>query len=218
MDLVEQLGEQYVSEFFRGALIRRGRILYLIKQAQAGVLVTNYLNLDDEEADWGRKNLPTSTLENFTSLAWPKLGYRNLRNNLVGNAVCFFGSTRSVLRGLREEHLTKEVLPIFDTMGTAVMSKAPCSSSAFRLRQLFNPKWIPFKEGINKIKAGEIVAFALNEDMAVSLSVQDGPDRFCDILYKQKVVGQVSESGEILIANQVMMKSNLKKMYALLEM
>lgn len=219
-NLTTQLGAQYVAEFMRGALFldaENNRILMLSRPRTESILGVHVLMLDNPEGGWGEASIAASKLKSFKDLAWPKLGYRNLENDKVGNLVVYYTSDRTVHRGLRQDHLHIDQMSFFDSLGFPVMDFGKSGNDNYRLCQLFKPKWYTYAEGMNLIKENKIPAFALNEDIAVAMSFDQGAGRFCDIFFRGVVVGQITENGEIMITNKVMKRSNLKKMYAMLE-
>jgi hypothetical protein len=214
--LIEQLGPDYLNEFCRGTLITDGDFLYNIRRVHDDHLECFRVSLlDGEDTQWvAGHSLSTDKLDSFSSLAWPKLGYRNFENVSCDNLVVFVTANRSVLRGLHSDQLAYDNLPIFQTLEGFTYS--PQNGSNYKLRKIFRPHWIQFKEGMNRIREGEICGFALNEDVAISLSATEGPNRYCDIYFRQRVAGEVSESGEIVVANKVIKRANLKKLSELL--
>lgn len=216
--LIDQLGSQYLTEFCRGALIVQGDWLFNIRTVRDNRIMVHRVSLEEGQPDmWdGEHEVPTDLLDSFSSLAWPKLGYRNLENNKVGNLVCYVTANRSVFRGLHSDQLSYENLPIFGTMGDGLVYAQPSAGVNYKLKKVFRPKWITYKDGMSRIRAGDIAAFALNEDVAISLSATEGPDRYCDIYFRQRVAGEISQSGEIVVANKIIKRSNLKKLSEML--
>lgn len=214
--LAQALGHEYIHEFFRGALFMRGDTLYQIRACYGDGIQCYALQkeaaINPHLANWTNATLPMDSLKSFTDIKWPKLGYRNLPHGQLGNQVSFISSTRSVQRGLKYEHLTFEWLPVNETMGGGRIGR-----SLDVILRIFFPVWYSFKEGMKKLHAKELASFAINEDVAVGLSVDQGENRFADIYYRGKVVGQVREDGDIIIANKTIKRGNLKHLYALLE-
>lgn len=219
-NLTAQLGTQYMGDFFRGALFldaEHNRIVMLHRPRTESLLAVHVLNLDNPEGGWSDGTIAASSIKSFKDIAWPKLGYRNLENEKVGNLVVYYTSNRTVQRGLREDNLQMDAMSFYESLGFPVGEYGKSGINYYRLAQVFKPKWYTYAEGMNLIKENKIPAFALNEDIAVALSFDQGQGRFCDIFFRGVVVGQITENGEILITNKVMKRSNLKKMYAMLE-
>lgn len=216
--LVTELGEQYVNEFFRGAMYRRDNKLVKIHSCAGNVLRLNTLDNDSSSPTWETEYADATTLTGFSDVAWPKLGYRNFKQTKIGNVVVYVTAARSVFRGIRADNLNFEVMPLCETFGISVFSGVGAGSDKYRYLKVFFPEWIGYKEGMQQIRDNKIPAFALNEDMAISLSTESGNDRYCDIHFRQKVVGSISSNGEILLANRVIKKGHLKQLINMLEL
>ena len=215
--LTEDLGESYMNEFFRGSLFRKDNKVCMIQSCSDKEIVVRTINSEDKEYVWVTEALPSSILTSFKDVAWPKLGYRNYKHTMLGNVVSFISSQRTVLRGIRVDHLDYNPLPVCNSCGVVTFSGAGAGSDKYRLVQLFFPSFYTYKEGMNKIKENKIPAFALNEDVAIGLSLEPGSDRFCDIHFRNKIVGNISTSGQIMIANKVMKKRNISQLCQMME-
>jgi hypothetical protein len=213
--LAEALGHGYIHEFFRGALFLRGNTIYQIRACYGEGIDCHAVDKGAEigSAAWRAERLPMDALTSFSDIKWPKLGYRNLVDVTFGNQVAFISSSRSVQRGLKYDHLGFEPLAVGETLGGI----SRYGRSIDTILRIFFPVWYTFKEGMKKIHAKEIASFAINEDVAIGLSVDQGPDRFADIYYRGKVVGMVQENDDIMIANKTIKRGNLKQLYTLLE-
>lgn len=217
-NLTTQLGARYMQEFMAGALILDGdRVVMLGRPRSEALLSMNYIDLNHPDVGWHDGTLAASRLKTFNDMAWPKLGYRNFANDKVGNFVGYLTANRTVFRGLRDDQLMMEPMKFYATLGFSVWEFGDYASTPRKLAQIFRPKWFTYTEGMEGIRENKWPAFALNEDVAIALSFDQGAGRFCDIFFRGAVVGQITENGEILIANKVMKRSNLKKLYAVLE-
>src|SRR4249919_3449865 len=106
--LTQELGEGYVHEFFRGAMFKKDDKVVKIQGCSDGVILTSYLDstLTPGELSWRSGAMPAEDLKCFADVAWPKLGYRNLLHSKLGNVVVYVTCQRSVLRGIRADHMT----------------------------------------------------------------------------------------------------------------
>lgn len=215
--LILQLGEGYMNEFFRGTLFEKNGKVCMIRGCSSTHVSVDTVDPAHPEAAWSRESLPANVLSSFSDVAWPRLGYRNYKHTKMGNLVSYVVCQRSVLRGIRLEHLEDAILPICNCLDLIPFSGVGAGSDKYRAVQLFFPTWYTYKEGMTKIKENKFPAFALNEDMAIGLSLEPGNNRFCDIFFREKIVGSVDHSGEIMIANKVMKKRQLTKLYTMME-
>lgn len=212
-NLVEELGAGYVGEWFSGALFARGDTLYILRSASAGELQVHKLGLDDPEDGWMSSTLPASTLESFNDISWPKLGYRNLLAGAYGNTVSFITAQRSVMRGLRHELLEWKSVDAVSCLGINPWGHMPSADQQYQLRQIFRPTFHSYALGMAQIRAGKWCSFAINEDIAISLS-NGVSHEFCEILFRDKVVGNIDQQGELTLSNKVFKRGNLSRLFS----
>ena len=218
-NLVEALTPNYFREFLRGSLFAHDNKVCLFSTVSGNLVEVNYITLDDskERESWKSLVIPADTFKSFCDIAWPKLGYRNLDNEALGNCVTFVGTARSTMRGLRDETLTFNDIPVIQCTGYSSVDHMPAGWNGYRYKQIFKPTWIGFSEGMKQIRNGEWSCFAMNEDVAIGLSVDQAQDRFCDIYFREKVVGWIGDDGRVEIANRVIKRGHMKAILNLLE-
>jgi hypothetical protein len=219
MSLPSELGPQYIQEHIVGAVFRRENEIAYVRGCDSRRLVVSTFDLTNKEAiEWVNKDYPHSALNSFKDMAWPRLGYRNLESDAVfGNVVAYLTTTRSVHRGLREEGIEYYYPEVYSALYWPARTYHPASNTLYRLQQIFDPTWIKFSEGMKRIKDMEIPGFALNEDLAVAVSIDQGPNRFCDMLFRNRVVGHVAEDNTLDLANVTLKRSSLKRLHKLME-
>ena len=218
-NLVASLGPQYIREFYRGSLFVYEDKVCLFNTIIGDKVEAHTIPLNDKETreQWGSTLIPADTFKSFSDLAWPKLGYRNFKNKELGNSVVFISTSRSVMRGLREESLGYTDLPAIQCTGMSTNDYEPASWNGYRFKQIFRPTWYSFSEGMKMIRSGEWAGFAMNEDIAIGLSVDQAQGRFCDIYFREKVVGWIADDGRVEIANKVIKRGHMKSILNLLE-
>lgn len=218
MSLPLELGTEYIREHLIGSLFRKGNEIAFIRGCDSYYLQVATIDLNSKDnMEWVNKNYPHSALNSFKDLAWPRLGYRNMAvDEIFGNVTPYLTSQRSVHRGLREELIESTFPAVYDSMMYNPRGFHPYSNTLYRISQIFDPTWIEFKEGMAKIASGEILGFAMNEDLAIAISVDQGPDKYCDLLFRGRVVGSVTENGELILTNAVIKRSSLKRLYKLM--
>ena len=220
MNLVQELGVPYLREHIVGCYFRYGdKIAHLMNVDSSGLVVNTVELAKAETAQrYNKEILPYDTLKSFKDLGWPRLGYRNFKcDDVYGNAVAYLTTSRSVHRGFREELVGYSYMDVYSAMYWQPHSFTPTASRIYRLAQIFEPQWIGFKEGMERIRKLEIPAFAMNEDIAIAASIRQGPDRYCDIYFRDRVVGHITEGGDFEIGNVIMKKSSLRRLRALME-
>jgi hypothetical protein len=190
----------------------------MIQTASEDVITTYKIPLNNKVSmeSWAPSSLPADSVASFLDVAWPKLGYRNLETRL-GNCAVFISTARSVMRGLREESLIYSELPVTELLMISTTNNGMAGQNTYRLKQLFMPNWYSFKDGMKLITDREASSFALNEDIAIALSVDQGPGRHCDIFFREKVVGFIGDDGRVEIANKVIKRGQVAHILSNLE-
>lgn len=212
MNLIDQLGPQYVNEWFVGALFKVDDTVHMLDRVRDGLVYTWTLKPDSTVWNTDRTTLPFDNFTSFEDFAYPRLGYRNfdmpLGNGKEVNTVRFAQSQRSVHRGLRRDSLDWFDYPL----ANGVMPSAYLQGRDVKeVQALFFPKFIPYTEGIKKLMRGEVIAFAISEDLAVGLS-STSASAAADIHFRQKVVGNVDSDGKIILFNKTLRRTHFKKL------
>lgn len=208
--LNEELGSRYVQEFYTRAFFEHGGKLHMVRAVESSSIHVDSMELDSEDNDWERTLLPADVLKDFSSFAYPTLGYREYEGP-YGKYVTFVSTKRSAHRGLRDDHLFAAHLPIYNAMPHGGMSDYFWDMNrSRRLRALFRPSFTPFKQGIKLLLEGETAAFAVNEQLAVGISTQSA-DRAFDIYFRQRPVGWIGHDGNLSLSNKVVNRPSLRQ-------
>lgn len=218
---LRSLGSDYVNDFFRGALFldkEKNRVYKLLACERQGMATCSYVDLSDTllNASWqGRElvNLYENDGGNFSLFSWPKMGYRNVPHSVLGNAIYYLTTERGTARGLRDDNIHHLRPAIAISISDYV--HAPClydNSAAVRAYVVYNPTWYSYKEGMKKLLAGEWSAFALNEDLAISISYETPDTSNFDIYFRGVLAGSISEEGHIVMKNKILTRSSLQKL------
>lgn len=213
-NLVDDLGAGYVREWFNGALIVRDDFIHMIRSYESGHVMTDCASLTDPEDRWHGGSFRKQELGSFKAIAWPKLGYRNLLCGQRGNTASFVTAQRGVMRGLRIESLEWKAVDVANLLSIDMAQQAPSNSLLYQLRQIFRPAFHAYHVGIQQIRAGLWCSFAVNEDIAISLSSRSS-SAFCDILFRDKPVGTIAENGDIQLSNKIIKRSSLRRLFSL---
>lgn len=207
-NLADELGSQYVTEFYNGALFVHGNTLCCMRGVHGDTIVVDQVDLSDPK-DWARVQLPVDTLANFAKFQWPTLGYRELKSTRYGTLVLHISSTRSAHRGLRYEHLHIDMVPVIKRLRGASYEWEDRPQVEL-LTSIFRPTYTKFADGLKLLLDGDIPSFAVNEHLAVALSVDQSVDRAFDIYFRQKIVGGVAENGSVTISNKIIQRDSVR--------
>lgn len=214
-NLQQDVGSRYIREFYGNALFRMGDFVYKFVTCTDRMAEVEALDLSKPDADWTAAAIPTSSLQSFSTFKYPTLGYREVESSAAATKgekmVVFVTSRRSANRGLREEGLVWRGLPVIDrAMSILVSNTINQVARAERVRALFDPKFTKWKDGLPKLLEGAISGFALNENVAVGVSVNTGSDVDYDVYFKEKIVGQVSSQGQLTLYNKTIQRDSNK--------
>lgn len=216
--LFEELGAQYIREWFHGALFVHENKLHCLQdvmrtegsKGMETVVVTTSLNLLAGTPKWSKDRVPPASLVDFSTFKYPKLGYRQFYQDGIGMVVAQCTALRAAQRGLRLDTVRWDSLPVY----TALDYDREFWDSINQARiakEIFAPTFTPFSVGIHKILEGEIPAFAINEDLAVGLACVNDGNEGCNVYFRGRVVGNVSDNGHLTITNKILQRDNIKK-------
>lgn len=208
--LIDDLGERYVTEYFSNAFFMHQGTLHKLQQVRNDQQVDAYAvggKSLQNEYHLVNARLPPEVLDSFKSFKWPKLGYRNVLNSQGIILAGFVNSVRSTRRGLSDE-----LLEINHSQGVDLYQ----ATAGYRpdnlnyMFQVFFPTWFTYKQAIAKLQAREAVAVALNEDLCIAYSVNaDDAGVAFDILFRERVVGNVMTDGSLVFKNKNINKMKL---------
>lgn len=208
--LIDDLGERYVSEYFGNAFFMHQGVLHKLHQVRNDKQVAAYALQGkslEKEYYFSGVSLPPEVLDSFKSFKWPKLGYRNVLNSQGLVLAGFVNSVRSTRRGLSDDLLE------ISHSHSVNLYQATAGYSPDNLNymyQIFFPTWFTYKQAMAKLQAREAVAVALNEDLCIAYSVNaDDAGVAFDILFRERVVGNVMTDGSLVFKNKNINKMKL---------
>lgn len=207
-NLVQELGRDYVTNYFNGALFRDGDDIY-----QFNGMITNTQGMSQkfhagQRGAWEEIQIPASKLKNFGTFSIPALGYRNVG---IGNneTVIRLWHSRSTRRGFRLEHVGVETVAPFDMLGDVPVWEL--MDRWAQVDTVYNPKFVPLKLGIPQLLNHESIGFAVNPDTAVTLDADGDADNPWTIHYKGNKVGGIDENGVIMIRHKVVNRRDVRR-------
>lgn len=210
-NLVEDLGARYIRDFFNNAVFQMdGKVMKLRDVINNDVHVHEF-KLDAKTPKWAAGIIQVDRLVDFTTFKWPKLGYRQVMQGDIGNIVVNVSSIRNGARGLRTDYIHYESLPVYQAVDVGIFDGWAQVNEARRVKEIFAPTFTSFSSGIKQLLAGECLAFAVSEDLAVGLSINQSADRGADIYFRGRVVGNVDENGNVTIVNKILQRDSIRK-------
>lgn len=207
-NLIEQLTPEYCNERVAGALVlHKGRAAMFLSAAnkRSGPIVQLEVASGDalDPGDSDVVQVPAGDFPSWAAFGFPQLGYRQVDN---GRGLAFLSRLNSVMRGLNWRDLRIDWHEVSSTLNVVYGQLNTTSwSRGHRLAAMvMRPVFTPFAEGLKKVMAGEIPAFAVSPDFAVAPS-EDVP--YLEILYRTRRIGTIAENGDISINEAKMLPS-----------
>lgn len=210
----------YLDNFFRGAWIhdkKNTRVLSLYRVTDGGVLcqqldLKNPYHRDGWDAT-PEGTMPLNMLDTFSTFSWPKLGYRNFIDRNGSNTVHYFSSQRSTSRGLRAELLSTEACPVYHRLGyTNTEAMLNGLSQTNLVACTYAPVWVGYTAGMGMLRSGKWAAFAVNEDITISLALDIQNFDGYEILFRGDRVGTISGAGSITFGEKALSVKSLRKL------
>lgn len=207
-NLIEQLTPEYCNDRVAGALVLyNGRAaMFLgadIKRGVTSVLLEAATGDANDPGEAEAVRAPARDFPSWAAFGFPQLGYRQVEN---GKGLAFLSRLNSVMRGLHWRDLRIDWHEVSSTLNVVYgqFNTASWSRGHRLAAMVMRPVFTPFAEGLKKVMAGEIPAFAVSPDFAVAPS-EDVP--YLEILYRTRRIGTIAENGDISINEAKMLPS-----------
>lgn len=208
--LIDDLGENYVREWCTGAFFQtEPGSVYLLRNVYEDFLDTKQIVLNSE-GTWKSARLPLDTLTSLANFEYPKLGYRQLEGK-HGPIVHSVSNRRSARRGLRLENISAEPIPVYYAINPMMYDPWHEMDTVNKVRMIYSPTFTSFAEGVKMLLDGSTLAFAVSEDIAVTMSYADSPDVIAHILFRDKKVGEVTKDGVLSLHNKILQRASLRR-------
>jgi hypothetical protein len=205
-----------MDQFYKGAYFRIENFIYRYAGHVGDQVYTLALDLSKPGARWTKKSIPTDMLHDMSVFSWPKLGYRELKFGGEGSltkGVWYYTSVRSAMRGLQSKLVNINSTPIMELFPGYEDPKNWLDPEKY-MEPVFAPSFTPFAQGMQELKEGEAVAFALSEDFAVSISTTQSPSTLYDVLFRGDIVGEVmSLRNEVVLPRRLSNKTSIHNLF-----
>jgi hypothetical protein len=202
MNLIKELGAEYVDQFYRNAMFELdGKIVRYGRHVDGDIIACHAFSKETATPSWRAVNIESAKIVSMDVFGWPKLGYREFRDG-DKRYVFYVAMTRSAMRGMREELIEYRPIPMVRLLNK-VNDVRNWVSSALQAQTIFVPKFTDFSEGMELLRSGRSCSFALNEDLAVCISTSQNDTRLYDVLYKENVIGEVLTDDSVVIPHKL---------------
>jgi hypothetical protein len=212
MNLIKELGAEYVDQFYRNAMFEMdGKIVRYGRHADADSITCHAFSKDAVNPTWRVIALPADKITSMDVFGWPKLGYREFRDG-DKRYVFYVAMTRSAMRGMREELIEFRPVPMVRLLNKVNDVRAWVAGAA-QAQAIFAPKFTDFTEGMALLRAGVCCSFALSEDLAVCISTNQHAARQFDVLYKENVIGEVLADDSVVIPHKLAKRASSMQLF-----
>lgn len=212
-NMIEELGGEYVESFYRRALFRHDDLIcQFAGRASDSHMVCSVFGVDDKSPEWRNHQLPNEVFMDMDKFAWPRLGYRDLSLNEMPPAPYYLNTTRSAQRGLRPEFLSASAPDVLKLIPVTGFGR-DLFSSAKMAQTIFRPQFMPFSEGMAKLRAGDVPGFALSSDVAIAISVSESPDAKFDVLHRERVIGRVDDNDQVVVPIRFFKRTTIANLF-----
>lgn len=216
-NLVEELGHEYVTSYFQGAMLQSEGNLYRFvhMRSSAMALVQKFLPDGSPINGWEEVHIPASALKGFTSFSSPKLGYRNIKRGPDPHSVTYLTSQRSTRRGFRLDNIRADNLSVFNLEN--VEAGWDFLDLWTKTKVVYSPEFVGLKQGLAELQAGNLLGFAVNHDIAIAIDMDIAAKFPWSIYFKGMRVGGISDTGIITIHNKIVNRQEVRSQLEILE-
>lgn len=208
MNLVEELGTSYFLDRFNHSMFLdpEGRPAYInhgIPTARGTIPVAS-IEGPVTKPSVIEGSLPYDFFKDLSVFAVPPMGFRSANNGRY--LVHYSRNNRSYRRGVSTDNINRWVAPSsMYLMNEGALSYDYYDRPTSTIMMIMKPEFTPLKEGIAKMKAGELFSFAASSNLAVIPAVDDA----FALYFNTNRVGTISADGSLSCT--VPMVSNMIK-------
>lgn len=201
-NLIERMGADYCTQRMNGTLFNYKDKTYEFVEAHGENVACVMYSGTPEKPVSKSVNLPFSVFDNWKAIRWPVLGYRQAA---AGQVLMQVGRRGSVQRGLHSGSLTTSFHPMtYAAANTFGLDLHYFQQGAALYLMTMQPSFTKFAEGMEQVLKGDIPGFAVSADFAVAPSEDV---EFLEILFRNRRIGTVSETGAVKITAEGILPS-----------
>jgi hypothetical protein len=210
-NLIDELSPAYCNDMLRGAMFLMDKTPHQFQQVdegQSNVVACRRFSDNPDRVTTKNVPVPKEFFKGWSALEFPILGYRMAAN---GQILAYVTRENSVRRGLHPEDARVDLHDVSYECGRQFgLGLDHYTHGNGKIPLILCPTYLPFGEGLAKILAGEIPAFALSADFAVAPNPKVP---FLEVLYRQRRIGTIDETGktEITTTNILPSWKNVSK-------
>lgn len=213
-NVIEQLGYEYADQFYKKAIFELNGDIYMYTgHLDRNSIACSKAELVDGKWKWVNARLTPNDFPNMGTFAWPRPGYRQFQHkNGQGNLVYYFSSQRSAMRGLKPDFIELTPVPVLEII-PGLSNPRDYTDSAAIAKTIFHPQFTPFLEGMRMLRSGEAPSFAISPDVAVALSVSRGQGVEFDVMFRERVIGEVMDGDVVRVPHRFFKKSSSNELF-----
>lgn len=212
-NLITKIGYEYADQFYKKALFMLDGDVYSYGQhiTEDKISCNKVVNVDGIPK-WEKAQLKNDQFPSMDVFAWPRPGYRQFKDRKGMLHVYYFSSLRSAMRGLKPEFIELNPVSVLEIIPN-LHNPRDYTDSAGIAQTIFKPEFTPFLEGMRKLRSGEAAAFAISPDVAVALSVYRETDGGFDVMFRERVIGQVLDGDIVQVPHRFFKRSSSNTLF-----
>jgi len=194
MNLIDDLGLEYVNENLAGALLFKDGLAHQIRDVTPKRIRTLRYSGSMKEPKMEEIVLSTSFFDSgFSSLAYPELGYRTSAD---GKILIDLRHQQSFRRGLQ----INEIIVRYPPVTEFIADRFDIRMDYYHQHEVVamavtENNFVSLAEGLRRVKDKEAYLFAVNKHLAVMPSGVEG--EYLEIVYRGRTVGSIDENHKI---------------------
>lgn len=195
-NLLQELGVQYMVDRFQDCMFLdpAGNPAYIdsLRRWEPGYVAVNVVTGTPENPVVSEGQMEAGFFKDLNVFTVPPLGWRSSSEGRY--LVNFWRNNRSYNRAVSALNVQRRFSPSTRYLvSTRNLNREVYDSQASTTLLIMKPEYTPFREGVEKMKRGEILSFAINPTLAVIPET----DNRQSILFKDTRVAIVQPSGDL---------------------
>lgn len=188
MNLVQSLGRPYFADYFRNAMFVKDDEVLRVETAERSGVTCSRLR------DQSYVTVPFDFFQGFKTFAYPELGYRRIKDNVIG----YMNRKQSVHRGLRSNHISTVLSPCTTLLVDLGQVNGLINENEKGLA-VWNKTFDTLAD-LPRLLAGELTGLVLSPALLIEPSVETANDWY-SVYYMRSLIGKVNSRGTFTWSN-----------------
>lgn len=199
-NIIAELGASFISERFHGCMFfdEEGEVQYIDNTGRwpTGRVGTIRVRGTPDKYTAERHSMPNEFFKDLSVFSVPPLGWRSAGD---GAYMAYFRrNNKSYHRAIAKNNLHTRLSPASDWLRmSGNLDTQKYTEQAAQALLVMKPEYIPFRQGLERMREGELFSFATGPTIAV----MPAPNDCQTILFNQHEVATVLPDGELRFIN-----------------